>query len=67
MIPPQCGMLVIGALPMTLPERIISLIFASVLNSSRKSCPESGGIALSSERGLGTPPRPLGPWQLMQP
>ena len=37
MIPPQCGMLTIGALPITLPERITSMIFASVLNSLRKS------------------------------
>ena len=61
------GMLAIGGFPITLPERIISVIFASVLNSSRKSCPESGGIVLSSESGFGTPPRPLGPWQLMHP
>ena len=61
------AMLVIGDLPMTLPERIISVIFSSVLNSWRKSCPERGGIVLSSESGFGTPPRPLGPWQLMQP
>jgi hypothetical protein len=67
MIPPQWGMLVIGGLPITLPERIISRIFSSVLNSWRNSCPERGGIVLSSESGLGTPPRPLGPWQLMQP
>ena len=37
MIPPQCGMLTIGALPITLPLRITSAIFSSVLNSLRKS------------------------------
>jgi hypothetical protein len=39
MIPPQCGMLTIGAFPITLPERITAMIFASVLNSLRKSWP----------------------------
>ena len=29
--------------------------------------PESGGIVLSGAAGFGTPPRPFGPWQLMQP
>ena len=67
MMPPQCGMLAIGALPITLPERMNSRIFASVLNSLRKSWPESGGIALSGDCGFGTPPSPFGPWQLMQP
>ena len=43
------------------------MIFASVLNSLRKSAPESGGIVLSGDCGFGTPPRPFGPWQLMQP
>ena len=43
------------------------MIFASVLNSLRKSAPESGGIVLSGDCGLGTPPSPFGPWQLMQP
>ena len=47
MIPPQCGMLTIGARPITLPERITSMIFWSVLNWFRKSTPESGGIVLS--------------------
>ena len=67
MIPPQCGMLAIGGLPMTLPGpdhlcdlRVGVELLAEVL-------PESGGIVLSSESGFGTPPRPLGPWQLMQP
>ena len=32
MIPPQCGMLTIDAFPITLPERITAMIFASVLN-----------------------------------
>ncbi len=67
MIPPQCGMLTIGALPSTLPVRMKSMIFASVLNSERKSWPASGGIVLSSDCGFGTPPSPFGPWQLMQP
>jgi hypothetical protein len=67
MIPPQCGMLAIGALPITLPERITSVIFASVLNCLRKSCPESGGIVLSGDCGFGTPPSAFGPWQLIQP
>ena len=61
MIPPQCGMLTIGARPITLPERITAVIFASVLNSFQKSGPESGGIVLSGDCGLGTPPSPLGP------
>ena len=43
------------------------MIFASVLNSLRKSWPASGGIALSADCGLGTPPSPFGPWQLMHP
>ncbi len=60
-MPPQCGMLVIGGLPITLPERIIEVIFASVLNSARKSCPDKGRIDLSGDPGLGTPPNPLGP------
>jgi hypothetical protein len=63
MIPPQCGMLTIGACPSTLPVRMISMIFASVLNSSRKSAPESGGIVVSGDSGFGTPPSPFGPWQ----
>ena len=67
MIPPQWGMLTIGARPITLPERITAAIFWSVLNSSRKSGPDSGGIAWSGDCGFGTPPSPLGPWQLMQP
>ena len=67
MIPPQCGMLAIGGLPITLPLRMKPMMIASVLNSLRKSWPESGGIVLSSACGFGTPPRPLGPWQLMQP
>jgi hypothetical protein len=67
MIPPQWGMLTIGARPSTLPVRTISVIFVSVLNSLRKSGPESDGIALSGDCGFGTPPRPFGPWQLMQP
>jgi len=61
MIPPQCGMLTIGARPMTLPERMTAMILASVSNSCRKSAPESGGIVLSGDCGLGTPPRPFGP------
>jgi len=60
-------MLTIGARPIPLPERMMAMIFASVLNSVRKSWPERGGIALSGDCGLGTPPSPLGPWQLMQP
>ena len=32
MIPPQCGMLTIGAFPITLPDLITSMILASVLN-----------------------------------
>ncbi len=67
MIPPQCGMLTIGALPITLPLRMMPAIAASVGKSWRKPPPESGGIDLSGESGFGTPPRPLGPWQLMQP
>src|SRR5207245_11397465 len=67
MIPPQWGMLTIGARPITLPLRMKSMIFASVLNWWRKSIPERGGIVLSGDCGLGTPPRPFGPWQLMQP
>src|SRR5438309_1711342 len=62
MIPPQCGMLTIGARPITLPERITAMIFASVLNWWRKSAPESGGIVLSGESGFATPPSPFGPW-----
>ena len=46
MIPPQCGMLTIGCRPSTLPLRMKSMIFASVLNSLKKSAPESGGIVL---------------------
>src|SRR5439155_6309618 len=61
MMPPQCGMLAIGGLPMTLPERITATILASVLNSLRKSWPESDGIVLSGDCGFGTPPSPLGP------
>jgi len=56
-------MLTIGACPSTLPVRMISMIFASVLNSSRKSAPESGGIVVSGDCGFGTPPSPFGPWQ----
>src|SRR6266508_663827 len=56
MIPPQCGMLVIGGFPITLPDRITAMIFASVLNSLRKSYPDIGGIDLSGEPGFGTPP-----------
>jgi len=66
-MPPQCGMLTIGAFPITLPDRITSLIFASVLNCLKKSAPDSGGIVLSGDCGLGTPPSPFGPWQLMHP
>lgn len=51
MIPPQCGMLAIGGLPITLPLRMKAMIFASVLNSLRKTWPESGGIVLSSAWG----------------
>ena len=61
------GMLTIGARPITLPLRITSMIFLSVLNSLRKVSPDSGGIVLSGDCGFGTPPRPFGPWQLMQP
>jgi hypothetical protein len=43
------------------------MIFRSVLNSLKKSAPESAGIALSGDCGLGTPPSPFGPWQLTQP
>jgi hypothetical protein len=67
MIPPQCGMLTIGARPRTLPERITAMILASVSNSLRKTTPESGGIVLSGDCGFGTPPSAFGPWQLMQP
>src|SRR5438034_1399540 len=62
MIPPQCGIETIGARPRTLPLRITSMIFWSVLNSEKKSAPESGGIVLSGDDGFGTPPRPFGPW-----
>ena len=54
MIPPQCGMLAIGGLPITLPLRMKAMIFASVLNSVRKSWPDSGGIVLSAAWGFGT-------------
>ena len=37
MMPPQWGMLTIGAFPMTLPLRITSMIFLSVLNCFRKA------------------------------
>jgi len=67
MIPPQCGIETIGARPMTLPLLITAMIFSSVLNSLKKSAPESAGIALSGDWGLGTPPSPFGPWQLMHP
>ena len=60
-IPPQCGMLTIGALPITLPLRITAAIFASVLNWCRKPWPERTGIVLSGESGFGTPPSPFGP------
>ena len=60
-------MLTIGAFPITLPLRITAAIAASVGKSWRKPPPESGGITLSAESGFGTPPRPLGPWQLMHP
>ena len=60
-------MLTIGAWPITLPLRITSAIALSVGKSWRKPWPESGGIDLSGESGFGTPPRPFGPWQLMQP
>ena len=46
---------------MTLPLRITSSIFLSVLNSRKKSAPESGGIVSSGDCGFATPPRPLGP------
>jgi hypothetical protein len=49
------------------PVRMISLIFASVLNSLKKSAPDRGGIVSSGDCGFGTPPRPFGPWQLMHP
>jgi hypothetical protein len=65
MIPPQWGIETIGARPITLPLRITSMIFLSVLNSAKKSAPERGGMALSGDWGLGTPPSPFGPWQLM--
>lgn len=39
-MPPQCGMLTIGAWPMTLLERITALILAAVLNSPRNPAPE---------------------------
>ena len=61
------GMLTIGAFPITLPLRITSMTLASVLNWLRKSKPERGGIDLSGDCGFGTPPSPLGPWQLMHP
>ena len=57
MMPPQWGMLTIGARPSTLPVRTISVIFVSVLNSLRKSGPESDGIA---------PPIPRSPWHWPQ-
>ena len=60
-------MLTIGARPSTLPVRIMSMIFWSVPKSVWKPAPESGGIVLSGDCGFGTPPRPFGPWQLMQP
>jgi len=60
-MPPQCGMLTIGARPITLPDRITSAILAGVSNSVRKSDPDSGGIVPSGYCGLGTPPRPFGP------
>jgi hypothetical protein len=60
-------MLTIGARPITLPERMKSMTFCSVLNSPRKTTPESGGTVLSGDCGFGTPPRPFGPWQLPQP
>jgi hypothetical protein len=44
-------MLTIGARPITLPERITAMIFASVLNCLRKATPDSGGIDLSVEAG----------------
>jgi hypothetical protein len=37
------------ARPITLPLRMKSMIFASVLNSCRKSAPDSGGIVLSGD------------------
>src|ERR1700694_4433544 len=67
MIPPQWGMLTTGARPITLPLRIIEMIFASVLNCFRKAAPASDGTTLSGAAGFGTPPRPFWPWQLMQP
>jgi len=67
MIPPQCCIETIGARPITLPLRMKSMIFASVLNCLRNSTPERTGIVLSGDCGFGTPPRPFGPWQLMQP
>ena len=67
MMPPQCGIETIGARPRTLPLRITSVIFWSVLNSWKKSAPDSAGIDLSGDCGFGTPPSPFGPWQLTQP
>ena len=52
---------------MTLPLRMMSAIASSVGNSVRKPGPDSGGITLSGDSGFATPPRPFGPWQLMQP
>ena len=46
---------------------MMSRILAGVLNSEVKSFPESGGMALSSDSGFGTPPSPFGPWQFTQP
>ena len=54
MIPPQCGMLTIGARPITLPDRMTAMIFASVLNCVAEvdagerrgsSCPATAGSA----------------------
>src|SRR6516162_8969750 len=67
MMPPQCGMLTIGARPMTLPDTITFLMLWSVLNCLKKAAPDSGGIVLSGDSGFGTPPSPFGPWQLTQP
>jgi len=55
-MPPQCGMLTIGARPMTLPDRMTFAILAGVLNSFRKSAPDSGGMVLSGDDLTKLPP-----------
>ena len=58
-IVPQCGMLTIGARPITLPDLITAAIFRGASNSPRKSLPDNGGTVVSGDCGLGTPPKPL--------